>query len=66
MNERDLDIAWLDAEVAFDEIVKQYSQTRRGEDGSRSGGRDDLQGADAAAAEESIAAEVGGEVGNVY
>jgi hypothetical protein len=47
MNERDLDIAWLDAEIAFDEIVKQYAQTRRGDNGSRGGdGDNDLQGAE--------------------
>jgi hypothetical protein len=43
MNERDLDIAWVDAEIAFDEIVKQYAQTRRGDNGSNRG-NDDLQG----------------------
>ena len=29
MNERDLDIAWVDAELAFMEIQKQYEGTRR-------------------------------------
>jgi len=40
MNERDLDIAWVDAELAFMEIQKQYEGTRRNgrdEDGNYSG-----------------------------
>jgi hypothetical protein len=55
MNERDLDIAWVDAELAFAEVVDQFDRTKRdgsNEDGDYSGVGPDLQGADGTAAKE--------------
>jgi len=63
MNERDLDIAWVDAELAFMEIQKKYEGTRRDgrdEDGNYSGAGDGLQGSEPEEAGRSLGSGGGG------